>query len=188
MFYIFVIAVQFLHKTISGNTIFMFIDKETQRLHLRPLNTNDTLFILELLNTDEWKEFIGERNIHNHDAALKYIENILAHSVYYYHIIELKSDKKPVGIITLLNRDKQQFPDIGFAFLPQYTGYGYAFEASSFYLNLLIKAKAYSKIIGVTKPDNVKSIKLLTKLGLKYEYDQLENDTLLSVYSLKMPD
>ena len=60
----------------------MFIDKETQRLHLRPLNTNDTLFILELLNTNEWKEFIGERNIHNLDAALKYIENILAHSVY----------------------------------------------------------------------------------------------------------
>ena len=35
---------------------------------------------------------------------------------------------------------------------------------------------------------NIKSIKLLTKLGLKYEYDNIENGTLLSVYSLKTPD
>ena len=166
----------------------MFIDKETQRLHLRPLNTNDTSFIIELLNTNGWKEFIGERNINNHDDALKYIENILAHSGYYNHIVELKSSGKPIGIITLLNRDNQEFPDIGFAFLPQYEGQGYAFEASRFYLDILIKVKVYAKIIGVTKTDNIKSIKLLTKLGLKYEYDNIENGTLLSVYSLKTPD
>lgn len=166
----------------------MFIDKETERLHLRPLNTNDTSFIIELLNTDGWKEFIGERNIHNHNDALKYIENILKHPGYFYHIAELKSDRKPIGTITLLNREKQEFPDFGFAFLPQYNGQGYAFEASRCYLDILIEAKVYPKILGVTKPDNIKSIKLLTTLGLKYEYDNLENDTLLSVYSLKIPD
>lgn len=166
----------------------MFIDKETQRLHLRPLNTNDTSFIFELLNTAGWKEFIGDRNIHNNDDALKYIEKIRAHSGYFYHIVSLKSSSIPIGVITFLNRDNQEFPDIGFAFLPQYEGQGYAFEASRFYLDILIKVKVYAKIIGVTKPDNIKSIKLLTKLGLKYEYDNLENDTLLSVYSLKTPD
>ena len=39
-----------------------------------------------------------------------------------------KEDNACIGMCGIINRDTLETPDIGFAFLPQYTGMGYAFE------------------------------------------------------------
>ena len=51
---------------------------KSDRLFLQRLSENDDQLILELLNTDGWIEFIGNRNIKTTDDAIAYIQKIKA--------------------------------------------------------------------------------------------------------------
>jgi len=48
---------------------------ETDRLILREFHLDDTAFIIELLNSSGWLEFIGDRNIKTEAEAKNYLEN-----------------------------------------------------------------------------------------------------------------
>ena len=158
----------------------MYKNIETERLKIRPININDAEFIIELVNSEGWLKFIGNRNISTKIDAEKYIQKILDNPNFYYSIFELKSSKKSIGIVTFLNREDQDFPDIGFALLPNYEKNGYTLEASKKYMDEVIKSNIYENIIAITIPDNQKSINLLKKLGLNYLSDyEKDNETLL---------
>ena len=47
---------------------------ETERLRIRPLSVEDSKFILELVNTEGWLKFIGDRNVKGIPDAIEYIE------------------------------------------------------------------------------------------------------------------
>ncbi|WP_062057151.1 GNAT family N-acetyltransferase [Sediminicola sp. YIK13] len=162
----------------------MYKNLETDRLIIRPINLTDSKFIIELVNSDGWLKFIGNRNISDKNDAEKYIQKILDSPNFYYSVFQLKTTKEPVGIVTFLNRAEQKFPDIGFAMLPEYEKNGYTLEASRKYLDEIIKSNKYENIIAITIPDNQKSIKLLMKLGLEYESDYVGDNGTLSIFSL----
>ena len=164
----------------------MYKDLETERLLIRPIRNTDAQFITELVNSEGWLNYIGNRPIYNNSDAENYIENILGNPSFYYSVFELKSTRQPVGIVTFLHRQDQKFPDLGFALLPLYENNGYALEACKNYLDELIASHRYSKIIAITSPDNKKSIGLLKKLGLKFEADGLGDQGALSVYGLSI--
>ena len=161
---------------------------ETERLLIRPINPSDKRFILELLNTQGWLQFIGDRNVRDEIDAEKYIQNILDNKKFFYSVFERIDDKQPVGIITFLYRDNQQFPDIGFAMLPEFDNKGYAIEATKKYLEVITNEKKINKVIAITLPDNSKSIKLLERLGLKYENEIQDNTKTLHLYSRTLID
>jgi len=155
-------------------------DLLTKRLNISPLDSVHSAFIFELVNSPGWKEFIGERNVNSIQDAEIYIINILANDNIKYHVISIKSKDIPIGIVTFIKRDYLDHHDIGFAFLPQYSGHGYAHEASKYILELY--KSNHPIILATTKPDNLKSIKLLEKLGFLYSHDinqSTEDDPLL---------
>lgn len=162
----------------------MYKEIQTERLLIRPINLGDKDFIYSLVNTDGWLKYIGDRNIKNIEDAEKYIQKILENTNYYYNVFEISETKQPIGIITFLNRDSQEFPDIGFALLPQFEKEGYTFEASKKYLDEIINTKLHKKIIGITIPENEKSIKLLRRLGLNFESSFSQENETLSLYSI----
>lgn len=165
---------------------FMYRQIETERLLIRPIKITDTSFILDLLNSDGWLQFIGDRKVENVKDAEKYIQNILDNEKFYYSVFELKESKQKVGIITFLYRDNQQFPDIGFAMLPEFDKKGYAIEATKKYLEEIANEKNINKVIAITLPDNSKSIRLIERLGLKYEDEIQDNTKILYLYSLTL--
>src|ERR1700730_3379306 len=57
----------------TGNEGMPLIVLETNRLVLRQLTCDDAGFILELLNDPSWIEFIGDKGVHDLDAAREYI-------------------------------------------------------------------------------------------------------------------
>lgn len=162
----------------------MYKHIETERLQIRPIKINDAEFITELVNSPGWLKFIGDRNIATKIDAEKYIQKILDNPNFYYSVFEIKSSLKAIGIVTFLNREGQNFPDIGFALLPDYEKNGYALEASKKYMVEVIESKIYENIIAITNSDNQKSINLLLKLGLNYVSDYKDNNELLSLFSL----
>lgn len=160
------------------------IENEIGRVYISELKADHSAFILELVNSSGWKEFIGERNVHITEDAKIYIINILANDNIKYHVISIKSEDIPIGIVTFIKRDYLDHHDIGFAFLPQYSGQGYALEASKYLLDLY--KSNHPIILATTKPDNLKSIKLLEKLGFLYSHDinQSTEDDPLLVYQV----
>ena len=157
---------------------------ETDRLIIRPLSLNDCAFILELLNSKGWIEFIGDRKIFDLNAAQAYINKILEKENFSYNVFEIKETKEPIGIVTFLHRDEFDFPDIGYAMLPNFEKKGYALEATKHYLLQVQNKKSIEKVIAITLPGNSNSINLLEKLGLKYESSFFEDQTQLSLYSI----
>jgi len=69
----------------------------------------------------------------------------------------------------VLKRESLPDPDLGFAFLPEYWGKGYAFEAASAALDQARDFFKLARILAITNPDNDASIKLLAKLGFQFE-------------------
>lgn len=149
----------------------------TDRLFLDILTLEDYEFIIQLLNTKGWIEFIGDRNVHSKDEAVAYINKILDSPNIYYWVVRIKDINLPVGIVSFLKREYLENFDIGFAFLPEFTGYGYAYEAVKEILSLLSTNPEYVPILATTIPGNVNSIKLLIKLGLHFEKElEVGND------------
>jgi [ribosomal protein S5]-alanine N-acetyltransferase len=163
----------------------MYKHLATTRLRLRPILLGDAAFILEIVNTDGWLQFIGNRNVANLGQAERYIRQILDNARLYYHVVELKATGQLIGIVTFLHRDYQPHPDIGFALLPAFEKHGYALEACQAYLEEVLKTGAFANVLGITLPHNSKSINLLTKLGLGYQHDFARDGETLSLYSLE---
>jgi RimJ/RimL family protein N-acetyltransferase len=162
----------------------MYVHLQTERLSLRPLNPEDSPFIFRLLNTEGWLTFIGDRNVTNTRDAKDYIQKILCQTKYFYTVVELKETGQAIGIVTFLERENQKYPDIGFALLPEFERKGYTFEACKRYLEEVKSINKYENILGITLSNNVKSINLLRKLGLKHELDFTEQEQAFSLYSI----
>ncbi len=154
----------------------------TMRLLIKPLRIDDASFIRELVNTEGWLRYIGERNVHSEADAMAYIQKILGNNSVKYWVVKLKDDHRPVGIITFIQRDYLDHPDIGFAFLPAYAKLGYGYEASKAVLDKMLKEGKFRHILATTIPENKNSIKLLEKLGLRFEKEIETGNELLRVY------
>ena len=133
----------------------------TERLSIEPLTLEDTAFILELVNTEGWLRFIGDRQVHSEMDAREYIQKIIDNSNTDYSLVKRKEDQTKIGIITFIQRDYLNSPDIGFAFLPDFANKGYAFEATKAVLDNLQETKHLTHILATTIPENQNSIKLL---------------------------
>ncbi len=157
---------------------------ETQRLILNEINPNDAEFILKLVNTPEWLEFIGKRNIGNTAEANDYIEKIISNPKSNFWVVRTKNHQLAIGIITFIKKDYLDYYDIGFAFLSEHTNKGYAYEASYAVLTDAIVHFNYNNILATTVATNTNSIKLLKKLGLQF-YKEIENEKeQLLVYAI----
>jgi RimJ/RimL family protein N-acetyltransferase len=145
---------------------------ETERLSLREFTLNDTAFIIELVNTPGWIEFIGDRNIKTTEQAKEYLQNGPLKSYelngFGLSLVEIKSSKKAIGMCGIIKRDNLENPDIGFAFLPEFAGKGFAFEIANATINYAKTVLKLPNIFAITIPSNKRSIKLLEKIGLKY--------------------
>jgi RimJ/RimL family protein N-acetyltransferase len=146
---------------------------ETERLRLRTLDTGDAVFYLRLVNTPGFIEFIGDRGIRTVEAAAEAIANgpmamqaELGHSIY---LVELKEGGEPVGMSGLIKRDTLDNADIGYAFLPEHCGRGYAYEAAAGVLEHARRDIGLTRLLAITSPGNAASIGLLQKLGLRLQ-------------------
>jgi len=146
---------------------------ETDRLILRELTLDDAEFILDLLNQPSFIQFIGDRGVRTLDDARGYLSKRIIgdyeHLGFGLYLTLLKENEVPIGICGLVKRDSLDDIDIGFAFLPQYWLRGYAFESASAVLAYARNTLGLKRIAGITTPDNQGSIRVLEKMGLKFE-------------------
>ncbi|TCP66522.1 GNAT family N-acetyltransferase [Baia soyae] len=155
---------------------------ETERLILRFQTLDDATFILELVNDPSWLKFIGDRGIRTIEDAKNHILNgpirMYEELGLGFLLVERKEDHASIGICGLVKRASLDDIDVGFAFLPQYRGQGYAYEATTAVMSYGRGTLGLDRIVAITAQDNVHSIKLLEKLGMKFEqFIQLSSDS-----------
>ena len=146
---------------------------ETERLLLRPFTTDDAPFILTLLNEPSFLQYIGDKKVRNLDDARQYLSNgpiaSYERNGFGLGLVELKETQTPIGMCGLLKRDELPDPDIGFAFLPDFWNKGFAFEAAAAVMKDARARLKLGRILAIVNPDNYPSMKLLERLGMKFE-------------------
>jgi ribosomal-protein-alanine N-acetyltransferase len=147
---------------------------ETQRLFLRELDAErDAEFILELVNEPAWIKNIGNRKIHSIEDARGYILNGPAPSYRQHgfglYLVGLKETDQSIGICGLIKRDSLEDVDIGFAFLERFWSKGYAVESARAVMDSAAERHKLTRVVAITVPTNRDSIKLLEKIGFKFE-------------------
>ncbi len=146
---------------------------QTERLVLRWMNFDDSAFILELLNEPSFLQYIGDKGARTIEDARVYITNgpMASYASFGFglYLVELKADGTPIGMCGLLKRDSLPDVDLGYALSPKYWGKGYAVEAAAATLLHGNKDFGLTRIVAITTPDNHSSIKVLERIGFKFE-------------------
>ncbi len=140
---------------------------------LTQLSERDAEFIRGLLNEPSFLCFIGDRGVRTTDDAHRYIQDgpVASYARYGFGLLRvgLKADDTPIGICGVLKRDSLPEPDLGFSLLPAYWSKGYAHEATSAIMQQARGPLGLGRILAITSVDNESSIKLLDKLGFRFE-------------------
>jgi RimJ/RimL family protein N-acetyltransferase len=168
---------------------------QTERLRIRRMAADDAAFMLSLLNDPSWLRFIGDRGVRTLADAQRYIENgpveMYARLGFGFCLVESNDAARiPLGACGISQRDYLEQPDLGFAFLPQYSGQGYAFEAAAAVLRYAQTELGLKCILATTRVDNLRSQNLLQKLGLRFERLMPHpdgSDRQLMVYGIRAP-
>ena len=162
---------------------------ETDRLILSELKTKDAKFIHKLYNDQDFINYIGDKGIHSVQDAVRFINTgpIQSYKNHEHglYLIKLK-DETSIGVCGLLKRDDLDFPDIGFAILPDYRRMGFIYEASKAVIEDAKNRLHLDSLFAITTPDNNGSINLLKKLGftLKDIIKRDKNNEPIQLYAI----
>ena len=145
---------------------------ETERLILREIAIEDAEFLLRLLNEPSFISNIGDRNVRTIEDAERYALNgpITSYEQHGFglYLVVLKETGEAIGICGLVKREAFADADIGYAFLPEYWGKGYAIEATAATKSYAFEQLGQRRLLAIVNPENESSIRLLKKLGLGF--------------------
>jgi ribosomal-protein-alanine N-acetyltransferase len=146
----------------------------TTRLTLREFCTNDASYMLRQLNEPSFIRNIADRGVRTQEQAGAYLQNgaiasYQTHGFGFWAVIE-KSSGHIIGMSGLIKRDNLPAADLGYAYLPEYVGQGYAFEAGQACINAAKQQFLLPQLLAIVNPLNIASRHLLEKLGFHYQH------------------
>jgi ribosomal-protein-alanine N-acetyltransferase len=86
-----------------------------------------------------------------------------------YLAVSLKDTGKLIGLIAIERRKEQEerVHNLGYVFHPGYSGQGYATEGCRAMMAYLFEQMGIDAIVTGTRPENIPSVRLLERLGIK---------------------
>ena len=146
---------------------------DTERLELLPFTEGDADFVFRLLNEPSFLRYIGDRGVHDLESARRYIEDgpvasSRAHGHGLMRVVR-KADGEALGMCGVLKRDTLPDADIGFSFFPAFWSQGYALESARAVMRQARDVLGVGRILAITSRDNEPSMRLLAKLGFRFD-------------------
>jgi len=160
---------------IKANSHFMLVypfpNLTTERLLLRELSPDDAEEIFRLRTDDSVNELIDRAKALSVKDAEEFIRKILtvtANGDGLTWVITLTGETKLAGTVVYWNLEKEkQQAEIGYELLPEYRGKGIMAEALKKVIRFGFEELKFKTIMADVKAKNIKSIKLLEKLGFQ---------------------
>jgi RimJ/RimL family protein N-acetyltransferase len=165
---------------------------KSKRLTLRPFNLNDAEFIIDLVNQPSFIQNIRDVGVRTVADAEKYLENgpisSYAKNGFGLLAVILNDTGQSIGMCGLIKRDTLEDVDIGYAFLPEFWGRGYAVEAAQAVMTHAKEKLGLKRVVAIVDPVNTGSIRVLEKIGMVFEkmVRLSEDDIDLRLYSIEL--
>ena len=144
----------------------------TERLILKQASENDALFYFQLFNDEDFINNIHNKNLKSEAETLIFlrdtmIPNFCKNGLGFFTVFE-KNSMVAVGTASILKREKLEHLDVGYAFLPNGRGKGYAVEATKRIMNYAKYELTKDKVFAFTNPSNEASQRVLHKIGFNF--------------------
>jgi RimJ/RimL family protein N-acetyltransferase len=144
---------------------------ETERTIMRKLTKDDAKDFYSLNLDKEVLKFTGDKPFENLQASIDFLASYDQYEKYGVGRLAVidKATLKFIGWCGLkYNQDKNEY-DIGFRFHRQYWNKGFATETAKKCLDFGLNKLGLEKIIGRAMKENVGSIKVLEKIGMRFK-------------------
>lgn len=159
----------------------------TPRLTLRNFAVTDAADMFEMNNDPDVIRYTGDDPFESIEAAEKFIVGYDAYKRTGCGRWTVLFDGKYVGWCGLnFNHDIKE-TDLGFRFLKKYWNKGIATEAAGACIEYGFRELGLKKIIGRAMKENVASIQVLRKVGMKFEKEFEAHGGKCVQYAIKQP-
>lgn len=143
---------------------------ETSRLIIDELTPKDAKFTLQVLNDGDFIQYVADRGIRTEAEARDYLMDRVMAS-YEEHgfgmaAVRRKDNGETIGMCGLVKRDTLQYVDIGYAFLPEVRGKGYALEAALATVEMAREDFGLKRLAAIIHPNNKPSRALAERIGM----------------------
>jgi len=157
----------------------------TDRLQLREMTEADAENIYRLNSTEMVVRYVGEPVLKNVAEALEILRTRILPQ--YTRGIgrwacELRDGGDFIGWCGLKYMPDEDEYDLGYRFLEQHWGKGYATEAARAVLEYGRNHLPGCRIVGKAFLENVGSIRVLQKIGMRFEAYGREHDATIAIY------
>ena len=138
-------------------------------------NDDDSAWFVNFLSIPEIKKTMGDHRLNARGAfhplathwALK-TELCNEHSGIGFYMVRLKdNDEQIIGFVSL-RCNWIHLPDLGFGFLPDYWGFGYATEAATELLRYGVEEMKLCNLASTAGAHNLRSQSVLRKIGFEF--------------------
>lgn len=164
---------------------------ETQRLILRELNPNDAENFYKLNLNPNVIKYTGNSAFKDINEAKDFLENYPDYKINGFGrwaVIE-KSNNEFLGWCGLKYDKNLDEPDIGFRFFEEHWNKGFATESAKACINFGFEKLHLQTIVGRAMTENIASIKVLEKIGLRferaYDFDQINKGVIYKIEKQK---
>lgn len=142
---------------------------DTDRLQHRAFTVDDAEAFFSLNGNPEVMRFTGEPPMLSIDAAREAIVNYPDFDTVGFGrwACVLKATHTVIGFCGLKRLPDLDEVDLGYRLLPEYWGRGLATEASAACLEFGFSTLGLDRIIGLVLPENLASIRVLEKVGMR---------------------
>jgi RimJ/RimL family protein N-acetyltransferase len=163
---------------------------ETERLLLREFTADDALLILQLNSDPRVTRYTGDPVRDEQHASEVLTHIILPQYSLYGHgrwAVHTRQDGAFIGWCGLKTRPERGEVDLGFRFLASTWGKGYATESAWASLRVGFDKLALPRIVGRAMPENLASLRVLEKCGMRYVCDEIVDEHPARTYEALYP-
>lgn len=160
---------------------------ETPRLLLRNKVPEDARFLLELNSDPEVTRYTGDGAFNNLEEAEDIVRYVISQYDRYGYgrwLVILKETGEPLGWCGLKYHADSGDTDLGYRFMKQHWGKGYATEAGKACLDYGFGALGLKRIIGRSDQANLASVHVLKKLGMTFWGEDYLHDSPAYIYHI----
>ncbi|KAA9041697.1 GNAT family N-acetyltransferase [Ginsengibacter hankyongi] len=169
----------------------MHVIFETPRLFLRRFTEADAKLIYKLNSDPEIVKYVHEPVLENEEQAKKILTDFILPQ-YKLNLgrwaIHTKADYEFIGWCGLKYIKETGIIDLGYRLLKTAWGKGYATEAAQYTLIYGLRDLKIKVITGMAHVENIASIKVLEKIGMKFTRDEIIDGQPVKVYTLSLPE
>ncbi|MCX6292464.1 MAG: GNAT family N-acetyltransferase [Bacteroidetes bacterium] len=159
---------------------------ETDRLVMREFSLEDVDAMWELNSDPDVIQYTGDRSFTNRQEVIDLITGYDQYSKYKMGrwSMSLKATGEYIGWCGIKYLADLDETDLGFRLMKKFWDKGYATESSVAALSYGFDQLALKSILGRAAKDNIRSIRVLKKLGMVYEKDFFEHDRVCEQHRL----